>query len=152
MTIERDDLTALLWHNDPMINTVSASSKGRLLIIDDEFELLEVLAAILEDSTSEIHRANNGIEGIDLLKTQQFDAVLSDEKMPKKSGLEVLKWMRENGLQIPFIIHTGYGQKDMVLEAQRLGVYAFIDKPWDENSLISTVERALKTGMEQKKA
>ncbi|WP_235046288.1 response regulator [Bdellovibrio bacteriovorus] len=135
-----------------MINTVSASSKGRLLIIDDEFELLEVLAAILEDSTSEIHRANNGIEGIDLLKTQQFDAVLSDEKMPKKSGLEVLKWMRENGLQIPFIIHTGYGQKDMVLEAQRLGVYAFIDKPWDENSLISTVERALKTGMEQKKA
>ncbi|MFV8258677.1 response regulator [Bdellovibrio bacteriovorus] len=135
-----------------MINTVSASPKGRLLIIDDEFELLEVLAAILEGSTSEIHRANNGIEGIDLLKTRQFDAVLSDEKMPKKSGLEVLKWMRENGLQIPFIIHTGYGQKDMVLEAQRLGVYAFIDKPWDENSLISTVERALKTGMEQKKA
>lgn len=135
-----------------MIHTVTAAPKGRLLIIDDEFELLEVLAAILEGSTSEILRANNGIEGIDLLKTQQFDAVLSDEKMPKKSGLEVLKWMRENGLQIPFIIHTGYGQKDMVLEAQRLGVYAFIDKPWDENSLISTVERALKTGMEQKKA
>ena len=135
-----------------MINTVSAAPKGRLLIIDDEFELLEVLTAILEGSTSEIHPANNGIGGIDLLKTQQFDAVLSDEKMPKKSGLEVLKWMRENGLQIPFIIHTGYGQKDMVLEAQRLGVYAFIDKPWDETSLISTVERALKTGMEQKKA
>lgn len=134
-----------------MINSVTAIPKGRLLIIDDEKELLEVLSAILEDSTSEIHHANNGLEGINLLKSQQFDAVLSDEKMPKKSGLEVLKWMRENGLTIPFIIHTGYGQKEMVVEAQKLGVYAFIDKPWDENSLITTVERALKSGMEQKR-
>lgn len=135
-----------------MLTNSSAPIKGRLLIIDDESELLEVLSALLEDSASEIHRANNGIEGIDLLKSHQFDAVLSDEKMPKKSGLEVLKWMRENGQNIPFIIHTGYGQKDMVLEAQRLGVYAFIDKPWDENALITTVERALKAGMEQQKA
>lgn len=134
-----------------MLNSSSAPTKGRLLIIDDEFELLEVLSALLEDCTSEIHRANNGIEGIDLLKMHQYDAVLSDEKMPKKSGLEVLKWMRENGLNIPFIIHTGYGQKEMVLEAQRLGVYAFVDKPWDENALIGTVKKALKTGMEQQK-
>ena len=135
-----------------MLTNSSAPKKGRLLIIDDESELLEVLSALLEDSASEIYRANNGIEGIDLLMSHQFDAVLSDEKMPKKSGLDVLKWMREHGQNIPFIIHTGYGQKDMVLEAQRLGVYAFIDKPWDENSLITTVERALKAGMEQQKA
>lgn len=126
-------------------------NKGRLLIIDDESELREVLAALLEDFTSEIHQASNGLEGIDLLKTHTFDAVLSDEKMPKKSGLEVLKWMRENGIQIPFVIHTGYGQKEMVLEAQRLGAYAFIDKPWDENILINTVKKALLSGMEQQK-
>lgn len=127
------------------------ANKGRLLIIDDEGELREVLAALLEDFTSEIYQASNGLEGIDLLKTHTFDAVLSDEKMPKKSGLEVLKWMRENGIQIPFVIHTGYGQKEMVLEAQRLGAYAFIDKPWDENILINTVKKALLSGMEQQK-
>lgn len=127
------------------------TNKGRLLIIDDEGELREVLAALLEDFTSEIYQASNGLEGIDLLKTHTFDAVLSDEKMPKKSGLEVLKWMRENGIQIPFVIHTGYGQKEMVLEAQRLGAYAFIDKPWDENILINTVKKALLSGMEQQK-
>ncbi|KYG62880.1 transcriptional regulator [Bdellovibrio bacteriovorus] len=125
--------------------------KGRLLIIDDESELREVLMALLEESAGEITQAANGLEGIDLLKTHQFDAVLSDEKMPKKSGLEVLKWMRENNLKIPFIIHTGYGQKEMVVEAQRLGVYAFIDKPWDERKLIRTVEEALRSGMEQQK-
>nr|WP_295904418.1 response regulator [uncultured Bdellovibrio sp.] len=132
-------------------NSENTASKGRLLIIDDESELREVLMALLEESASEIQQAANGLEGIDLLKSQKFDAVLSDEKMPKKSGLEVLKWMRENGLNIPFIIHTGYGQKDMVLEAQRLGVYAFIDKPWDERALISTVENALRSGMGQQK-
>ncbi|WP_413613232.1 response regulator [Bdellovibrio sp. HCB-110] len=132
-------------------NSEHTARKGRLLIIDDESELREVLIALLEESAAEIQQAANGLEGIDLLKTQRFDAVLSDEKMPKKSGLEVLKWMRENGLNIPFIIHTGYGQKEMVLEAQRLGVYAFIDKPWDERSLISTVEKALLSGMGQQK-
>lgn len=126
--------------------------KGRLLIIDDETELREILMDLLGETASEIEQAANGIEGIDLLKAKKFDAVLSDEKMPKKSGLEVLKWMRENGLNIPFIIHTGYGQKEMVLEAQRLGVYAFIDKPWDEKALISTVEKALRSGMGQQKA
>ncbi|KYG62467.1 transcriptional regulator [Bdellovibrio bacteriovorus] len=132
-------------------SALSTMTKGRLLIIDDESELREVLTALLEESVSEIQLAANGLEGIDMLKNQKFDAVLSDEKMPKKSGLEVLKWMRENGLQIPFIIHTGYGQKEMVQEARKLGVYAFIDKPWDERALIKTVQEALRSGMEQQK-
>ncbi len=128
------------------------NNKGRLLIIDDESELREVLVDLLVEHASEIKQASNGLEGIDLLKAYTFDAVLSDEKMPKKSGLEVLKWMRENNINIPFVIHTGYGQKEMVLEAQRLGAYAFIDKPWDENALITTVQKALLSGMEQQKS
>ncbi|MBO9668751.1 MAG: response regulator [Bdellovibrio sp.] len=128
-----------------MAHDSGSTTKGKLLIIDDEAELREVLIAILEDSAHEICVAANGLEGIDLLKAQTFDAVLSDEKMPKKTGLEVLKWMRENQIETPFIIHTGYGQKEMVQEAQRLGVFAFIDKPWDERNLIRTVERALQS-------
>lgn len=133
------------------VNSSTSHQKGRLLIIDDESELREVLIALLETSTSLIQEAANGIEGIELLKKQKFDAVLSDEKMPKKSGMDVLKWMRENGLNTPFIIHTGYGQKDIVYEAQKLGVYAFVSKPWDERALIRTVEEALRCGMEQQK-
>ncbi|MBV2167128.1 MAG: response regulator [Bdellovibrio sp.] len=134
-----------------MTNTAPTPKKGRLLIIDDESELREVLIALLETSASLIQEAANGVEGIELLKTQQFDAVLSDEKMPKKSGMDVLKWMRENGINTPFIIHTGFGQKDIVYDAQRLGVYAFVSKPWDERALIRTIEEALRCGMEQQK-
>lgn len=126
-------------------------TKGRLLIIDDEAELREVMIAILEDSATEIRQAANGSEALELLQTEKFDAVLSDERMPKKTGLEVLKWMREHNISIPFIIHTGYGQKEMVQEAQRLGVFAFIDKPWNERQLIQTVERALESGQSQVK-
>lgn len=120
---------------------------GRLLIIDDEPELRDVLIALLEETAAEIHQASNGLEGIELLKTMTFDAVLSDERMPKKSGLEVLKWMRESGINIPFIINTGYGQRDVVTQAQRLGVYAFINKPWNEQNLIKTVHEALNEGI-----
>jgi DNA-binding NtrC family response regulator len=124
--------------------------RGRLLIIDDEAELREVLIALLEDYTQEIVQACNGMEGMDILSSQNFDAVLSDEKMPKKSGLEVLKWMREKGMATPFIIHSGFRHKDMVSEASRLGAFAFIDKPWDENKLIQTVCDAIDTGLAKK--
>jgi Response regulator containing CheY-like receiver, AAA-type ATPase, and DNA-binding domains len=120
---------------------------GTLLIIDDENELREILVSLLEDSAAEIHEACNGIEGITLLQSKKFHAVLSDEKMPKKSGLDVLRWMRENNINIPFIIHTGYGQKEVVDQARKLGVYAFLDKPFDERKLIQTVKEALALGV-----
>lgn len=134
-----------------MVSASVSTTKGRLLIIDDELELRDVLIALLEDCAEEITLATNGLEGIALLQQHPFHAVLSDEKMPKKSGLDVLKWMRDHEMDIPFIIHTGYGQKEMVAEARRLGVYAFIDKPWDERTLIKIVQEALKSGMEMKK-
>jgi DNA-binding NtrC family response regulator len=124
--------------------------RGRLLIIDDEAELREVLLALLEDSILEIVQAANGMEAMEILSCQRFDAVLSDEKMPKKSGMEVLKWMREKGISTPFIIHSGFRHKDMVSEANRLGAFAFIDKPWDENKLIQTVCDAIDTGLAKK--
>lgn len=115
----------------------------KLLIIDDEEELREVLVALLEQTNLAITLAANGLEGIQKIETEKFDAILSDEKMPKKTGLEVLKWMREKNIQTPFIMHTGYGHKDMMNEALSLGAYAFIDKPWDEQKLINTVHQAL---------
>lgn len=125
--------------------------RGRLLIIDDEPELREVLVMLLEDCVDSIELASNGAEAVELLENKQFDAVLSDEKMPKKSGLDVLKWMREKNIKTPFIIHTGYSQSDIMLEAQKLSVFGFIEKPWIEKHLIQTVTDALASGLQQNK-
>jgi DNA-binding NtrC family response regulator len=120
----------------------------KLLIIDDEAELREVLVALLDEHNLEIVLAANGQEGIQKLREGKFDAILSDEKMPKKNGLEVLRWMHQEGLKTPFIIHTGYGERAMISEAERLGVFAFIDKPWDERILIQIVREALEINLE----
>ncbi len=127
----------------------SKLSQGRLLIIDDEPELREVLVMLLEDYVDSIALASDGVEAIELLQKQQFEAVLSDEKMPKKSGLDVLKWMREQNIKTPFIIHTGYSQSDIMLEAQKLSVFGFIEKPWIEKHLIETVTQALACGLKE---
>lgn len=122
---------------------MSHKKQGRLLIVDDEAELREVLIALLEDHVEEIITAQNGDAAIALLEKQSFNAILSDEKMPKKTGLEVLRWMNEHGLKTPFILHTGYGQGDTVRLAQQLGVHGFLDKPWNENKLIELVISAV---------
>lgn len=116
---------------------------SKLLIIDDEEDLREVLCALLEEVTTEIVTCQNGLEACEVLEKMTFDAILSDEKMPKKTGMEVLRWLRERGDSTPFIIHTGYGHKAMQEEAHNLGVFAFVDKPWDEKVLIKIVTEAL---------
>lgn len=121
-----------------------------MLIIDDESELRDVLVALLEDCVEDIVQAANGLEAMDILAEQSFDAILSDEKMPRKSGLEVLKWLRDRGTQTPFIIHSGFSHQDLISEASRLGVFAIIDKPWDENMLIQTVCDAIDNGLAKK--
>lgn len=119
--------------------------------MDDEPELREVLLDLLAGMADEIVTASNGIEGMQLLETQKFHAVLSDEKMPKKSGLDVLIWMRDHNIKIPFIFQTGFGQKDIIQQAQKLDAFAFIEKPWNENTLLSTISNALHAGLEQEK-
>lgn len=122
---------------------MDTQKQGRLLIIDDEGELLEILADIFSDHVSEIMTAKNGEEAIELLKNNQFNAVLSDEKMPKKTGLDVLIWMKSQGIDTPFIIHSGYGQKEVIEKARALQVYDFLEKPWQESKLISVVTEAI---------
>ena len=114
-----------------------------LLIIDDEEDLREVLSAILAECAEEIVTAKDGLEACEILATRTFTAILSDQKMPRRTGMEVLKWLRERNDSTPFIIHTGFGNAEMLSEARNLGVFAFVDKPWDEGSLVSTIERAL---------
>lgn len=124
--------------------------QGKLLIIDDEAELREVLVCLLEDYVEEIMQAPNGLEAMKILSERCFDAILCDERMPLRSGIEVLRWMRKRGLETPFIIHSGFRNREIASEATRLGVFAFVDKPWDEQKLIQTVCDAIETGLAKK--
>ena len=115
----------------------------KILIADDEPEIREVIKEILEVFNLDIDMAQDGQEAIDKIKTTKYDLIISDQKMPKKSGLDVLKWMRSENIQSPFLIQTGHGRQQLYAEASIYNVFAVLDKPWDQDLLIKTINKAL---------
>lgn len=122
------------------------NSWGQLLIVDDETGIVEVLEKILAPTAKEIDTASNGREALEKIKTGKFDAVLSDINMPEMDGLELLARVREMQNEIPFVFLSGYGDQEKMRRALRLGATDFLDKPFQPEALIVTIEKALKLG------
>jgi len=122
----------------------------RLLIIDDEANLLEILQEELQTLALPVPHAittrTNGREALELLKVQEFDAILSDIKMPEMSGLVLLEEMRKLQIFTPVIFLTGFADKENAVQALRLGAFNFIDKPWNPAYLKRTVQEAILLG------
>lgn len=120
---------------------------ARLLIVDDEPDLREVLQMILADLDAEVLTAENGVEALAILQKQKIHAVVSDINMPLMNGLELLKEVRQSGLDVPFVFVTAFGEKKNLLEALRWGATDFIDKPFNSTVIHSTMEKALQLGL-----
>ena len=118
---------------------------SRILIIEDEPAIRRVLVKILsdEDKSHELFEAENGIEGINLIKKHQFDLIISDVKMPKVDGIEVLEFINSNFPETPFVMISGHGDLDMAVDSMKKGAFDYISKPPDLNRLLTTVRNAL---------
>ncbi len=103
--------------------------KGNLLIVDDEIALSENMKELLEEEAHQIFIANNGAEGLEILKTQKIDCVVSDIKMPIMDGLKMIQQAREQGHHMPFIFYTGHGTEDLKKQAAALGAADLLTKP-----------------------
>lgn len=122
-----------------------------ILIVDDEPDLLEILAVQFKVAGCHTLKAKNGQEALDLIKSQHkegkfFDAVVSDFNMPQMNGMALLKELRKLDFTVPFIFYTGYGDKEKTLEALRLGALDFLDKPFNPQEMLATVTRAAELG------
>ena len=119
----------------------------KILLIEDEEPIRRVLLRILIDENKgyQISETKDGKEGFLKLTKEDFDLVLCDIKMPKMDGIEVLQKVRENGINIPFIMLTGHGNISTAVEAMKAGAYDFILKPPDLNRLLTAVRNALET-------
>lgn len=117
----------------------------KILIIEDESAIRRVLHKILseENDTYEVSEAENGLEGIELIKKEDFDLVLCDIKMPKMDGVEVLEAAKKIKPEIPFVMISGHGDLDTAVSTMRLGAFDYISKPPDLNRLLNTVRIAL---------
>ncbi|MFH2036210.1 MAG: response regulator [Candidatus Zixiibacteriota bacterium] len=115
-----------------------------ILIADDEPVMREFLSEVLEDF--EVETAVDGEEAIGKIKGKVFDLIITDMKMPKVSGEEVVKFAKEHYDSIKIIVISGYSSLTSVSNTVGYGANAFLAKPFTIKQLRSEVEKALKTG------
>ncbi|MBN2890884.1 MAG: sigma-54-dependent Fis family transcriptional regulator [Bacteroidales bacterium] len=120
---------------------------SNILVIDDQEAIRIALSDILEYEKYTVDVAKSGFEGIEMLQSGNYDALLCDIKMPQMDGIEVLEKVHETNPDLPVIIITGHGSVDTAVEALKKGAYDFIEKPLDMNRLIVSVRNALEKKM-----
>lgn len=118
-------------------------SKEHILIIDDEDYILRLAKDILVKSQYSVKTAINGNEGLKLFEKEKFDLILTDIKMPKIDGLDVIRSVRDRNKEIPIIVITGHGTLDIAINSLRLGSQGFILKPFTPAELRASVADAL---------
>ncbi|MFH0894535.1 MAG: sigma-54 dependent transcriptional regulator [Bacteroidota bacterium] len=116
---------------------------AKILIIDDEKSIRKTLREILEYESYEVADAENGMEGLEILKKSEFDMILCDIKMPKMDGIEVLEHILKITSDTPVVMISGHGNIDTAVDAIKKGAYDFIQKPLDLNRLLITVRNAM---------
>lgn len=116
-----------------------------ILIIEDEAAIRRVLVKILseENEQFQVDEAEDGIQGMQKIKDEDFSLVLCDIKMPKMDGVEVLEAAKKIKPEIPFIMISGHGDLDTAVNTMRMGAFDYISKPPDLNRLLNTVRNAL---------
>ena len=124
-----------------------------ILIVEDEEAIRRVLKKVLseDDSKNNILEASDGVEAINKIKTENLQLVICDIKMPKKDGLDVLKFLKSYDDKIPIIMISGHGDLKTAVMAMRKGAFDYIEKPPDLNSLLSSVRESLKNKIKTKK-
>ncbi len=116
---------------------------AKILIIDDEKSIRYTLRDILEYEKYEVDEAQDGEEGVEKIKNNQYDAVICDVKMPKMDGLEVLNKVMELGKDLPIIMISGHADLPLAVEATKKGAYDFLAKPPDLTRLLLCIRNAL---------
>lgn len=117
----------------------------KILVIEDEAAIRRVLGKILseENDTYKVDEAEDGAQGLEKIKNEDYDLVLCDIKMPKMDGVEVLEAVKKIKPEIPFVMISGHGDLETAINTMRLGAFDYISKPPDLNRLLNTVRNAL---------
>ncbi|MEA1970593.1 MAG: sigma-54 dependent transcriptional regulator [Thermodesulfobacteriota bacterium] len=118
---------------------------GKILIVDDELNMLLVLEAMLKKEKYKVVTASDGLEALNILKTDDVAVVVTDLKMPRLDGLGLLSRMETDYPSIPVIMITAHGTVETAVEALKNGAFDYITKPFDQDDLKNIIEKAFKT-------
>lgn len=116
-----------------------------ILLVEDKESMAQMLKETLESAGYRTVIARDGLEGMRLIKENHYDLVLSDLKLPKKDGIEVLKTLKGESPLTPVIVMTAFGTIETAVAAMKEGAFDFITKPFDTDHLLLLIKRALDT-------
>lgn len=119
------------------------STQSRILIVDDDQSIRDILGKHLLERGYKVFEAVDGIQAIKILQTDAFDVVITDIKMPRVNGIEVLKFVKENYPDTEVIMMTAYGEMQVAIEAMKMRAYDFLLKPFSFEEICIRVEHAI---------
>ncbi|MCD6539928.1 MAG: response regulator [Candidatus Omnitrophica bacterium] len=119
-------------------------NKKKILVVEDEEEIIEFLKNFLRRRKIEVYLAKSGLEALDVFEKESPDLVLLDIGIPQIDGLEVLREIKEKVPQTKVIMVTGRADKKSISKAKKLSADAYINKPVDLAELYSVIEKFLK--------
>jgi two-component system nitrogen regulation response regulator NtrX len=119
-------------------------TKERILIVDDEKNIVTSLQEILTDEGYDIVTAEDGLDALEMVQSEPPDLVLLDIWIPGMDGIEVLQAIKTYHPEIEVLVMSGHGTIDTAVKATKLGAYDFIEKPFSLDQLVVSVEKALK--------
>jgi len=125
----------------------------RVLLVDDEPAILDLTQIFLQrEAEFSIVTATSGKKALEYLNTEPFDIIISDYEMPEMDGLSLLTAIRDGGMNIPFIIFTGRGREDVVIEALNRGADFYLQKGGDPKSQFAELKSKIIHAVERKRA
>jgi DNA-binding NtrC family response regulator len=127
-------------------SSVGEEITGRILIIDDDPHFLRVLQRILSGEKFVVTATSNPCDAVGLLRSDIFNLIICDLRMPDCDGLNILQALRGGGNEIPVIILTAYGEVDTYLEAMNAGATEYLNKPIKSDELVQIVRNCLRKG------
>ncbi|MBF0518960.1 MAG: sigma-54-dependent Fis family transcriptional regulator [Nitrospirae bacterium] len=116
---------------------------GKILIVEDEKSMNEILRMLLEGEGYEVVSAYDGREGLEAVKKDIFDIVLTDIKMPVQTGFEVLREVKEQSPETIVIMITAFGTTEDAIEAMKAGAYDYVNKPFKIDEIRLIIKKAL---------
>ena len=130
-----------------MNNPINEPGSGpKILLVDDDPKFQKLMLRVLEKHGFEVTVCNDGIEAKKIIDESAAELVISDYKMPNMDGVELLKALREDGRDIPFILITAYGSIDSTMAAIKLGTVEYLTKPFDPVEIVLAAQKALNMG------
>jgi two-component system response regulator AtoC len=116
---------------------------NKALVIDDDVSTLELMRFQLQAEGFQVSTAENGKKGLDFIKENKFDIILTDLNLPDVSGIEMVKLSKEILPETEIIMVTGYGSTEKAIEATKAGAFYYVEKPVEFEELLVLIEKAI---------